>query len=164
MDDTTMKLGLLMEAAQANQKMAESSLKKLKGAANDLAALVREEVRRVMTEELHSLAADTKRASDALYEVRRAANVRALTWSLGITALCSLVPLGLAYWIIPSPAVIASLRSRHDELAVKIANLEERGGRIDLRRCGAGARLCVRVDRKAPTYGEQSDFLIVRGY
>src|SRR4051794_4066305 len=98
MDDTTMKLGLLMEAAQANQKMADSSLKKLKGAANELADLVREEVRRVMTEELHSLAADTQRASDALYEVRRAANVRALTWSLGMTALCSLVPLGLAYW------------------------------------------------------------------
>jgi hypothetical protein len=164
MDDVTMKLGLLMEAAQANQKMAETSLKKLKGAANDLAAAAREEVRRVMIEELHSLAADSKRASDALYAVGRAANVRALTWSLGITALCSVVPIGLACWVIPSRAEIASLRTRHDELAIQIANLEERGGRIDLRRCGAGARLCVRVDRQAPMYGEQSDYLIVRGY
>lgn len=164
MDDSTMKLGLLMEAAQANQKMVESSVRKLRAAANELAAGVREEVHRVMVEELHSLAADAKRASDALYAVRRAASTRVLLWSLGITTLCSLVPLGLANWIIPSQAEIASLRMRHDELAMRIADLERKGGRIDLRRCGSDARLCVRVDRKAPSYGEQSDYLIVRGY
>jgi hypothetical protein len=149
MDDTTMKLGLLMEAAQANQKAA---------------TVVREEVHRVVREELHSLAADTKRASDALHAVRRAANVRALAWSVGMTILCSAIPLALACWIIPSRAQIAALRARRDALITQIANLEERGGRIDLRRCGDGARLCVRVDRKAPIYGEQSDYLIVRGY
>jgi hypothetical protein len=56
------------------------------------------------------------------------------------------------------------LRTKHDELASKIALLEERGGRVDLRRCGDGARLCIRVDRQAPVYGEKSDYLIVRGY
>jgi hypothetical protein len=164
MDDTTMKLGLLMEAAQANQKAAESSLKKLKAATNELATVVREEVHRVLMEELHSLAEDTKRASDALRAARRAANVRALLWSVGMTLLCSAIPLALALWLIPSRAQIAALRARRDELAIQITNLEERGGRIDLRRCGDGGRLCVRVDRKAPIYGEQSDFLIVRGY
>jgi hypothetical protein len=87
-----------------------------------------------------------------------------LVWSIGMTTLCSVIPLSLACWIIPSRSEISALRARHDELATKIANLEQRGGRIDLRRCGDGARLCVRVDRKAPTYGEQSDYLIVRGY
>jgi hypothetical protein len=164
MDDTTMKLGLLMEAAQAQQKAAESSLRKLKAATNDLAAIIREEVHRVLVEELHSLAADSKRASDALHAVRRAANVRILAWSIGMTSLCSAIPLALACWIIPSRSEIAALRTRHAQLATQIANLEERGGRIDLRRCGDGARLCVRVDRKAPMYGEQSDYLIVRGY
>jgi hypothetical protein len=164
MDDTTMRLGLLMEAAQAHQKVAESSLKKLKAAVNELAEVVREEVRRLMLEELHCLAADSKRASDALHAVGRAANARTLIWSVGITTLCSAIPLCLACWLIPSRAEIASLRAKHDELAIKIANLEQRGGHIDLRRCGDGARLCVRVDRKAPIYGAQSDYLIVRGY
>jgi hypothetical protein len=164
MDDTTLKLGLLMEAAQAHQKGAESSLKKLKAATNDLAAVVREEVHRVVMEEFHSLATDSKRASDALHAARRAANIHALVWSIGMTLLCSAIPLALACWIMPSRAEIATLRARHAQLATQIANLEERGGRIDLRRCGDGARLCVRVDRKAPTYGEQSDYLIVRGY
>jgi uncharacterized protein YPO0396 len=164
MDDTTMKLGLLMEAAQAHQKTAESSLKKLKAATNELATVVRDEVHRVVMEELHSLADESKRASDALRAVRRTANVRALMWSVGTTLLCSAIPLALACWVIPSRAEIAALRARHDELATQIANLEKRGGRIDLRHCGDGARLCVRVDRKAPIYGEQSDYLIVRGY
>ena len=34
MDDTTMKLGLLMFPAQGQQKAAESSLRKLKAATN----------------------------------------------------------------------------------------------------------------------------------
>jgi hypothetical protein len=164
MDDSTMKLGLLMEAAQAHQKAADSSLRKLKAATTDLATVVRDEVHRVLLEELHSLAADSKRACEALHAVRRAANVRILSWSLAITLLCSAIPLGLACWVVPSRGDIAALRAKHDELAAKISNLEQRGGRIDLRRCGDGGRLCVRVDRKAPTYGEQSDYLIVRGY
>jgi hypothetical protein len=164
MDDATMKLGLLMEAAQAQQKTAESSLRKLKAAMNDLAGIVREEVHRVVLEELQSLEAESRRASEALHAVRRAANTRVLIWSIGITFLCSTIPLGLTCWIIPSRAEIAALRAKHDELATKIASLQQQGGRIDLRRCGDGGRLCVRVDRKAPTYGEQSDYLVVRGY
>ena len=159
-----MQLGLLMEAAQTQQKSAESSLRKLKAATNDLATLVRDEVRNVIVNELQSLEADSKRASNALREVQRAATLRVLVWSVGITTLSSAIPLLLTCWLIPSHGEIAVLRARHDELTTKIASLEERGGRIDLRRCGSGARLCVRVDRKAPSYGEQSDYLVVRGY
>ena len=77
MDETAMKIGLLMEAAQAHHKAAETSLKKLKATTNDLNGIVRDEVRRVVMEEFQALATDSKRASDALYEVQRAANVRA---------------------------------------------------------------------------------------
>jgi uncharacterized protein YPO0396 len=164
MDNTTMQLGLLMEAAQSHQKSAESTLRKLKAATNDLTSVVRDEVRNVIVAEFQSLAADSQRASNAFRDVQRAANVRALVWSVGITTLCSAIPLLLACWLVPSRGEIAALRAKHDELATKIANLQEQGGRIDLRRCGAGERLCVRVDRKAPTYGEQSDYLVVRGY
>jgi hypothetical protein len=164
MDESTMKSGLLMEAAFANQKVAETSLKKLKGVSADLVTAVREEVHRVLIEELHSLAHDSRRAADALHAVERAAALRTLTWTVGLTTLCSLIPLGLASWLLPSPADIVTLRAKRDALTSRIAALEVEGGRMDLRRCGDGARLCVRVDRKAPTYGEQSDYLIIRGY
>ena len=164
MDDTTMKLGLLMEAAQTHQKSADSTLRKLKATANDLAMIVRDEVRSVIVEEFQSLAADSQRASAALRAVQKTATIRALVWSLSLTTLCSVIPLLLTCWLLPSRGEIAALKTKHDELATKIAGLEEHGGRIDLRRCGNGARLCVRVDRKAPAYGEQSDYLVVRGY
>jgi uncharacterized protein YPO0396 len=164
MDDITMKLGLLMETAQTQQKSAESSLKKLKAAANDLAAIVRDEVRRAALEEFQSLAADSRRASDALREVQRATAVRTLVWSVLITLFCSAIVLGLARWVIPSRTEIETLRAKRDALSTQIASLEARGGRIDLKRCGDGTRLCVRVDRRAPIYGEQSDYVVIRGY
>src|SRR5262249_43438180 len=102
MDDTTMRLGLLMEAAQAHQKAAESSLKKMKVATHELAEVVRQEVHRVVVEQFHCLEADSKRASDALRALGRAANVRTLIWSVGITTLCSAISLSLVGWLIPS--------------------------------------------------------------
>jgi hypothetical protein len=49
-------------------------------------------------------------------------------------------------------------------LAAKVSRLEQRGGRIDLRQCGASRRLCVQVDLKAPKYGEKADFYVLEGY
>jgi hypothetical protein len=155
MDDATMKLGLLMEAAHSHQRLAESSLKKLKFQAQDLATIVRDEVNAVLRQELDCLAADSKRAADALCELRRAANLRIAFWSLGLTVLCSVIPLGIACWILPSQAEMAALRAKHADLSSKITALEERGARMELRRCGEVGRLCVRVDRKAPAYGEK---------
>jgi hypothetical protein len=70
-----------------------------------------------------------------------------------------------ARWLLPSHARDRiTLTAKRDELSLAIAHLEERGGRIDLRRCGDHGRYCVRVDRKAPAFGPQADYLIVAGY
>ncbi len=159
-----MKLGLLMEAAVANQKAAESSLRKFKALTAELGGVIRGEVERVLREDLRALEGEARRASDALQTVKRAANLRLTFWSIAITTLCSVIPLGLSLWFLPSWNEIAALRARRDALTIEIRRLEEQGARIDLRRCGEGGRLCVRVDRKAPAYGVQSDYLILRGY
>jgi hypothetical protein len=70
----------------------------------------------------------------------------------------------LLWWWLPAPAQIAVLRAEHERLLAGVARLTDSGGRIDLRRCGDTSRLCVRIDRRAPVYGEQSDYLVVRGY
>jgi hypothetical protein len=163
-EDQTMKLGLLMEAAHAQQTLAASSLEMLKAHVRDLDDIVREEIRRTLVEELEVLGNDSRRAAESLRSLRRAANLRVALWSIGVTTLCSAIPLGEAWWILPSPAEIAALRATRDELASTVAALERHGGRIDLRRCGSGNRLCVRVDRKAPPYGEAADYLVVHGY
>jgi hypothetical protein len=65
---------------------------------------------------------------------------------------------------LPSPAEITALTAQRADLSAAVARLERRGGRIDLRRCGDAQRYCVRIDRKAPAFGQQGDYLIVAGY
>jgi hypothetical protein len=96
--------------------------------------------------------------------MRRAANLRVLLWTVAIAAICSGVAMGEAWWLLPSQRELAALRARRDALAANIARLDQRGGSIDLRRCGTRGRLCVRVDRSAPAYGPGADYLIVKGY
>lgn len=164
MDEEAMKLGLLMEAAQAQQRLGQESLERLAAHTRDLDAIVREEIRRTVAEELGAVADESRRAVQALRRVRRAANLRVLAWTVSIAAVCSGVAIGEAWWILPSQREIASLRARREALIANIAQLKKRGGAVDIRRCGSRGRLCVRVDRHAPAYGAGADYLIVKGY
>jgi hypothetical protein len=162
--DEAMRLGLLMEAAQAQQRLGQESLERLAAHTRELDALVRDEIRRTVAEELGSVADESRRAAESLRRLRRVANVRVLSWTVSIAAVCSAVAIGEAWWILPSQREVAALRARRDVLADNVTRLEQRGGAIDLRRCGERARLCVRVDRQAPAYGAHADYLIVKGY
>ncbi len=92
MDEPSMKIGLLMESAQAHQKMAETHLERLRAHTQDLDEIVREEIRRTLIEELQSLTAESKRAVQALSNMKRAANMRGLLWSAAIAVLCIAIP------------------------------------------------------------------------
>jgi hypothetical protein len=164
LDDATLKVGLLMESAQVHQKLAEGQLERLRAHTQDLDGVVRDEIRRTLVEELRALTAEATRATRALEKIRGAGAMRGAVWSLAAAVLCTLVPIGVARWALPSAAEIASLRSRRDELTANLAKLEQQGGRIDWRRCGDARRLCVRVDRKAPTYGDKADYFVIEGY
>jgi hypothetical protein len=163
-DDKTMAFGLLMESAQAHQKLAESQLQKLRDHTRDLDGVVREEIRRTMVDELQMLTVETARAIGALEKIRRSAGVRTTLGGVGLAVACALVPIVVAKITLPSAAEVAALKARHDELTVKISKLEQRGGRIELRQCGASLRLCVQVDLKAPKYGDKGDFYVLEGY
>jgi hypothetical protein len=163
-DDATMRFGLLMESAQAHQKLAESQLEKLRAHTQDLDSVVRDEIRRTLVEELQMLTAETARATRALQKVRHGATLRGALLTLLAAMFCALAPIVVARWALPSAADVSAMRARRDELASDLAKLEQLGGRIDWRRCGDKKRLCVRVDRSAPTYGERSDYYVIEGY
>jgi hypothetical protein len=164
MEDDTLKIGLLMEAAQAQQALAETALANLKGHMSTLDDVVRGEIRHALVEELHALGMESQHAAESLRRLARAANARMALWSTGLTLLCTAIPMGCQWWLIPSPSEIAAIRLERDQLAANVTRLAERGGRIELRRCGGTDRLCVRVDRKAPAYGEAGDYVVVKGY
>jgi len=164
LDDKTMAFGLLMESAQAHQKLAEIQLQKLRDHTRDLDGVVRDEIRRTMVDELQMLTVETARAIRALEKVRRSAGMRSTVGSLALCVACAIVPVIVARLMLPSAPEVAALQARHDELTAKVSRLEQRGGRIDLRQCGDSLRLCVRVDLKAPKYGEKADFYVLEGY
>jgi hypothetical protein len=163
MDDSTLKLGLLMESAQAHQKLAQTQLDQLVAHTQNLDAVVREEIRRTLTEELVELTAHIGHATRALGLMRRAANLRVLLASLLIVAMSTILPMFVTRMALPSAAEVDALRTRRERLEASIANLERAGGAADWRKCGSDGRLCVRVDRTAPVYGEKADYYIVKG-
>jgi hypothetical protein len=81
-----------------------------------------------------------------------------------MAALACAVPLAAAWWLLPSRGEVAALGAHRDALAAEIARLEGQGARMELRRCGAAQRLCVRIDRKAGSFGDRGDFLVLQGY
>jgi hypothetical protein len=164
MDEATMKFGLLMESAQAHQKLAETHLERLRAHTQDLDGVVREEIRRTLIEELREVTAEGNRAVHALRGMKRAAGMRGLIFSAAAAALSTAVPIAIARWVLPTPEQVDALRARRDQLAANVSRLEQQGGRIEWRRCGESARLCVHVDRAAPAYGDKGDYFVVKGY
>jgi hypothetical protein len=164
LEDDTLKLGLLMEAAQAQQTLATTALERLRQHTAGLDAIVREEIRATILEEMRSLAEDSRCASEALRGLTRAADRKLTVWSATILALSVLIPCALAQWWLPSSAEVAALVARREQLSADVARLTSQGGQIELRHCGSAQRLCVRIDRSAPSYGEAADFRVVKGY
>jgi hypothetical protein len=165
MGDDTMKFGLLMESAQAHQKLAETHLTKLLAHTQGLDDVVRDEIRRTLIEEFQSLSGESNGAARAMLAMKRAARVRGIAWNLSVALLCMVIPGAIAHFAWPSTSEITALRARRDTLAHNLAELERRGGKVDWRQCGSAARLCVRIDRKAPVYGKRGEeYLVVDGY
>jgi hypothetical protein len=163
MDQDSVKLGLLMETAQTHQKLAEAAIQKLSEHTQALEFVARDQIQRALVDALKTVHVEAQRAAEALQKIKGAANVRVTLWTLGLTVISAAIALFIAWWVLPTPAEIARLRTQRDELASNIAVLNQRGARADLRRCGAG-RVCVRVDLSAPRYGESSDYMVIKGY
>lgn len=164
MEEETLKLGLLMEAAQAQQALAATTLDRLREHTAGLDAIVREEIRTTLLEEMRALAEESRRAAEALRRLERSANLRVVAWSTAVFTLVSMIPCAIAWWLLPTRADIQALGAKRDELTVNIARLARQGGNLELRHCGTTQRLCVRVERGAPAYGAAGDFMVAKGY
>jgi hypothetical protein len=163
MDQDSVKLGLLMETAERHQRLAEAAIGKLTEQVQGLEAVVRDQIRGAVAREMKIVEAESQRAVEALQRVKRAANARVVLWPLGLTAIAGVTALFIVWWVVPTRSEIEGLRIERDQLARNITVLNQRGARADLRLCET-RRLCVRVDLKAPRYGEGSDYLVIRGY
>ena len=163
MDQDSVKLGLLMETAQTHQKLAETAIEKLSQHTLSLEAVVRDQIQRALVDALKTVHVEAQRAVEALQRIKRQANARVTLWTLGLTVISVAIALFIAWWVLPTTAEIARLRTERDELSSNLVVLNQRGARADLRRCGT-RHVCVRVDLSAPRYGESSDYMVIKGY
>src|SRR5579859_872531 len=102
LQDETLKLGLLMEAAHAQQTLAESTLERLKVHVEGLDDIVRDEIRRTLVDEIQVLGRESRQAAEALRRLGRSANTRMAVWTVGLTLVCSALPLVAEWWFLPS--------------------------------------------------------------
>jgi hypothetical protein len=151
-------LGHVLESVHAQQSQIHGLLATLDTRSSDLHSALGDAVQRAFME------AAGVRATEKLSQLHRATGMRFALWSFGIVSACSLVPTILTWTLMPSRAQLLQARQSLDQLSIGIARLTGEGGRIDLRHCGQADRLCVRIDRKAPFYGENSDFAVLKGY
>ncbi len=163
-DQDALNYGLLFETAQTQQRLIGASLRQLKAYTHGLDAIVRDQMRRTLVEELGAVAEHSAQAVQALRALEHAARLRFMGWILSLTVLSAAFTALAAWWLLPSTGELAALRVKRERLAASIETLQEQGGLVDLRRCGVEQRWCVRVDRRAPTYGEQADYFVVKGY
>jgi hypothetical protein len=152
------EIGRILETVHAQQSQLHGMLASLDSRARDLDSTVGEAVQRAFMD------AAGLRAAEKLTQVHRATGIHFARWSFAIVSACALVPAALSWLLMPSPTRLFQARQTADQLSARVALLSREGGRIDLRQCGEARRLCVRVDRKTPFYGENADYMILKGY
>lgn len=96
-ESTEISIGLLMEIAQAHQQLAEAALLRLKEHTAGLDAVVREEIRQTLIDELRGVHFESQRAVESLRRVQKAAELRILWWSVGIATLSAIVAALVGY-------------------------------------------------------------------
>jgi hypothetical protein len=157
-DAAPTELGRVLETVHAQHSQLHGMLATLDTRSRDFDSAMGEAVQRAFMD------AAGLRAAEKLSQIHRATGMRFALWSFGIVSACSLVPTVLTWMLMPSRPQLTQARQSLDQLSAGIARLSREGGRIDLRHCGEANRLCVRVDRKAPFYGESADYAVIKGY
>jgi hypothetical protein len=162
--DATVRIGLLLEAIESQRAQAARQLESLQQLLDGLDEQVRAEIRLTLTEELRGLGDEGLRTAAALRSAARALTLRQALWAAALASLCAGLPVLLCLKLLPSRSEVAALAEARTQLGAQVARLTQQGGRVQLGRCGAGARLCVRIDRSAPLYGEHGEFAVLQGY
>jgi hypothetical protein len=157
-DTAPVDLGRMLARVHAQQSQIHGVLTTLDSRSREFDTTVGEAVQRALADSAGI------RAAEKLSQIHRANGMRFARWSFAIVSACALVPTLLSWALLPSRAQVLQSRQALEQLNAGVAQLTRQGGRIDLRRCGAAQRLCVRIDRKSPFYGENADYIVLKGY
>ena len=163
-DGDTVKLGLLMETMEIQQRTVDEALQRLQAHTRGLDVVVRDEIHRTLVDMLQEFANETSGAAETMKTIQRTMSIRSAIFALVLGAISAALPAGFAIWMLPAPGELAALREQRARLSHDVAELRGVGAEVEWHRCGDSHRLCFRVDRNAPAFGGHGDFLVPRGY
>jgi len=165
LDPEERKIAALFAAFEDINARVDGTVGRLERAVGNLGPTARAAIHDTMVKELLGLSDQVRKTTAALEGLRRAADWRQLLLATGLSVLVVLITLG-GFWVFtPSPAEMSRLRAEREQLQASIDQLASRGGRADLKKCGAGnEHLCVRVDAALGRFGNERDYYVIRGY
>ena len=175
MDESTVTAGILLEAAQNNQKIVDASIQKLEALTKLLESLprsvtpeIKASIEAAHREELATTRHEFHLITQHLQLARRR---MARMWLLvggGVVLVAVLAVAAVLVLVLPSPKELQALREEKQQLAATVADLANRGGRAKLRNCanpGDAPRVCIAVDMAAGNFGVGGErFMVIKGY
>ena len=165
MDDEERKIAILYAAFEEINAGLKAAQARLEQSIHNVGPIAGQMVKLAMTEELRAVRSEVEQATAALGRLRRAADWR---MALGGAALViAAVAVTLAgFWVLtPGREEMNQLRAERQQLQAGVDALAARGGRADVKTCGAqNEHLCVRVAPALGRYGAERDYLVIKGY
>jgi len=163
-EDQELKIAALIEALDAEHERVQKAMKALNATGARLEQAVAQAARASMQEALQGLQGELERAQTVVVDLQRLSLARA-AWQHVMVALTAIVITLIAVsWYVPSVADMQALRTEKSQLEASIADLEQRGAKLQISHCGPQRRLCVAVYDYAGIYGKDADYRIAKGY
>ncbi len=163
-EDQELKIAALIDAADAAQARTLEAIDALNATRAGLQQAVAQAARVSTQQALQGLQGELERAQKVVVDLQRLSLWRA-AWQHAMVALVAIVVTLVAVsWYVPSMSDMQALRTEKAQLEASIADLEQRGGKLQISHCGPERRLCVAVDDYAGIYGQAGDYRIAKGY
>lgn len=162
--DPELKIAALMDALDQEHTRVRAAMEALNAAIPRMQQAVLQAARASAQEAFDGLQGELERAQRVMIDLQRLSLWRA-AWQHAMVALVAIViTLVAVSWYVPSVSDMQALRTERSHLEASIADLEQRGGKLQISHCGPERRLCVAVQDYAGIYGKAGDYRIAKGY
>jgi hypothetical protein len=159
-----LKIAALIDALDQEHARVQKAMKALNATSAGLQQAVAQAAHVSMQEAFQQLHGELARAQRVVIDLQRLSLWRA-AWQHVMVALVAIVITLLAVrWYVPSVSDMQALRVKKAQLEASIADLQQRGAKLQISHCGPERRLCVAVDDYAGRYGRAGDYRIAKGY
>lgn len=163
-NDPELKIAALIDALDAEHTRVQKATAALNATSAGLQRAVEAAAHVSMQEALQGLHGELERAQRVVIDLQRLSLWRA-AWQHAVVALVAIVVTLVAVsWYVPSMSDMQALRAEKAQLEASIADLQQRGGKLQISHCGPERRLCVAVQDYAGIYGKDADYRIAKGY